>query len=116
VECIQFRDGVLTEGAAANIFVVQGGVILAPVKDHRVLPGITYDLVLELARQDGMGVEVRDISEAEVRSADELWLTSSGREVQPIVQLDGLPVGSGKPGPVYRRMFALYQNFKTTLS
>lgn len=115
-ECILFRDGVLTEGAASNIFVVKNGVILAPVKDHRVLPGITYDLVLELAQANGMAYEVRDIGEAEVRKADELWLTSSGREVQAIVELDGQPVGSGQPGPVYRRMYALYQNFKNTLS
>lgn len=116
VECIMFRDGVLTEGAAANIFVVKNGVILAPVKDHRVLPGITYDLVLELAQANGLPYEVRDIAEAEARGADELWLTSSSREVQAIVELDGQPIGSGEPGPLYRRLYALYQNFKTTLS
>ncbi len=114
-ECVMFRDGVLSEGAASNIFAVKGGVILAPVKDHRVLPGITYDLVLELAQANGLKYEVRDICETEVRQADELWLTSSGREVQAIVELDGQPVGGGKPGPVYRRMYALYQNFKATL-
>jgi D-alanine transaminase len=114
-ECIMFRDGVLTEGAASNIFAVKDGIILAPVKDNRVLPGVTYDLVLELARANGLAHEVRDIGEAEVRSADELWLTSSSREVQAIVELDGKPVGSGKPGPLYRRMYALYQDFKTTL-
>lgn len=115
-ECILFRDGVLTEGAASNIFAVKNGVILAPVKDHRVLPGITYDLVLELAQANGMAYEVRDIGEAEARKADELWLTSSGREVQAIVELDGQPVGSGQPGPVYRRMSALYQGFKAAMA
>lgn len=115
-ECILFRDGVLTEGAASNIFAVINGAILAPVKDHRVLPGITYDLVLELAQANGMAYEVRDIGEAEVRNADELWLTSSGREVQAIVELDGQPVGSGRPGPVYRRMYALYQDFKAAMA
>lgn len=114
-ECIMFRDGVLSEGAVSNIFAVKDGVILAPVKDHRVLPGVTYDLVLELAQANGMKCEVRDISESEVRNADELWLTSSSREVQAIVQLDGLPVGDGKPGPLYRRMYALYQGFKANL-
>lgn len=116
VECIQFRDGVLTEGAASNIFVVRNGMLLAPVKDHRMLPGITYDLVLELAQANDMPMEVRDIAENEVRSADELWLTSSSREVQAIVKLDGLPVGNGAPGPIYRRMYALYQEFKETLT
>ena len=115
-ECIMFREGVLTEGAASNIFVVKGGVIHAPVKDHRMLPGITYDLVLELARQDGLPVDVRDISEDEVRTADELWLTSSSREVQAIVELDRRPVGNGRPGPLHRRIHALYQGFKESLS
>ncbi len=119
VECILFRrdehGGVLTEGAASNIFVVKNGVILAPVKDHRVLPGITYDLVLELATANKLPVEVRDIAEAEVRAADELWLTSSGREVQAIVMLDGQPVGGGAPGPQYRRMIELYQAYKRAI-
>lgn len=115
IECILFRDGVLTEGAASNIFVIRNGVIHAPVKDHRMLPGITYDLVLELAQANEMPIKVRDIAENEVRNADELWLTSSSREVQAIVELDGLPVGSGAPGPLYRRMYTLYQDFKQTL-
>jgi D-alanine transaminase len=114
-ECILFRDGVLIEGAASNIFVVRDGVILAPVKDQRMLPGITYDLVLELAQANGLPYEVRDIREAEARHADELWLTSSSREVQAIVNLDGLPVGKGAPGPLYRRMYEHYQGFKKGL-
>ncbi len=116
VETVMFRDGVLTEGAASSIFAVKDGVILAPPKDHRVLPGITYDVVLELAAENGMATQVRDIEETEVWSADELWLTSSSREVQAIVTLDGKPVGGGHPGPVYRRMYALYQSFKRVLT
>lgn len=116
VETVMFRDGVLTEGAASNILVVKNGVILAPLKDHRMLPGITYDVVLELAAENCMTTQVRDIGEAEVRSADELWLTSSSREVQAIVMLDGKPVGTGRPGPLYRRMHALYQHFKQSLA
>ncbi len=116
VETVMFRDGVLTEGAASNIFVVKNGVILAPAKDHRVLPGITYDVVLELAAANGMASWIGDIAEAEVRAADELWLTSSSREVQAIVSLDGKLVGSGHPGPTYRRMYALYQAFKRALT
>lgn len=116
VETVMFRDGVLTEGAASNIFVVKDGVILAPQKDHRVLPGITYDVVLELAAENGMASRIGDIAEAEVRAADELWLTSSSREVEAIVSLDGKPVGSGRPGPVYRRIYSLYQEFKRALT
>jgi D-alanine transaminase len=116
VETVMFRDAVLTEGAASNIFVVKNGVILAPTKDHRVLPGITYDVVLELAAENGMASRIGDIAETEVWAADELWLTSSSREVQAIVSLDGKPVGSGRPGPVYRRMYSLYQAFKRALT
>lgn len=116
VECVMFRDGVLSEGAASNIFAVKNGVILAPVKDRRVLPGVTYDLVLELAQANGLAVEVRDVGEAEVREADELWLTSSSREIQAIVELDGRPVGNGRPGPVYRRMYVLYQDYKVNMA
>jgi D-alanine transaminase len=116
VETVMFRDGALTEGAASNIFVVKNDVILAPIKDHRMLPGITYDVVLELAAENGMATQVRDIGEAEVRAADELWLTSSSREVQAIVMLDGENVGQGIPGPVYRRMYVLYQSFKQRLT
>lgn len=116
VETVMFRDGVLTEGAASNIFVVKDGVILAPAKDHRVLPGITYDVVLELAAENGISSKVGDIAISEVRVADELWLTSSSREVQAIVNLDSKPVGSGRPGPVYRRIYALYQAFKRELT
>jgi D-alanine transaminase len=112
VETIMLRDGYLTEGAASNIFVVRDGVLLAPPKDHRMLPGITYDVVLELAARHGMPHEVREISEVEVRSADELWMTSSTKEVLPITTLDGKPVGSGKPGPAARQMYAWYCAFR----
>ncbi len=110
------RDGLMTEGAASNIFVVKDGVLLAPPKDHRMLPGITYDVVLELAAKHGVPHEVRDITEAELRSADEVWMTSSTKEVLPITTLDGQPVGTGanagKPGQLAQKMHVWYQQFK----
>ena len=112
VETILFRDGKLTEASASNVFVVKNGVLLAPPKDNLVLPGITYDVVLEIARAREFLVEVREISEAETRGADELWVTSSTKEVLAITTLDGQPVGDGKPGLLFRRMHALYQDFK----
>ena len=112
-ETVIFRDGILTEGAASNIFVVKNGTLLAPQKNHLMLTGITYDVVLEVAAQLGLPVTVRDISDSEVRSADELWLSSSTKEVLPIVQLDGRPIGNGCPGPIYERMDKGYQQFKT---
>ena len=114
-ETLMFRDGILSEGAASNIFVVKNGILLAPQKNHLMLTGITYDVVLELAARHGLPTEVRDISDAEVRAADELWLTSSTKEVLPIVMLDGQPVGAGKPGPVFARMYGWYQEFKNTV-
>lgn len=108
-EAVLLRDGVLTEGSASNIFVVKNGVLLAPPKSPLLLPGITYDVVLELAAQHGMPCEVRAISEAELRSADELWMTSSTKEVLPITRLDDAPVGDGRAGPLARRMRAWYR-------
>jgi D-alanine transaminase len=112
VETILFRDGILTEGAASNIFAVKNGVLLAPQKNHLMLTGITYDIVLELAAAHGLKTEVRDIADLEVRAADELWLTSSTKEVLPIVTLDDKPIGTGAPGPVFARMHGWYQDFK----
>lgn len=115
VETILFRDGFMTEGAASNIFAVKQGVLLAPPKDRFMLPGITYDVVLELAAAHGLPAQVRPVAEAEARAADELWMTSSTKEVLPIVLLDGQPVGTGRPGPVFARMYAWYQEFKQTV-
>jgi D-alanine transaminase len=112
VETIMFRDGNLTEASASNVFVVKNGVLLAPPKNNLVLPGITYDVVLEIARTREFEVEVREISETETRNADEIWVTSSTKEVLAVTTLDGKPVGDGKPGTLFRRMHAIYQDFK----
>ncbi len=111
-ETVMLRDGFLSEGAASNIFAVKNGVLLAPPPSNLILTGITYDVVLELAAAHGIPAELRAISEAELRSADELWMTSSTKEIMPIVELDGVPVGAGVPGPLARQMDALYQDFK----
>jgi D-alanine transaminase len=111
-ETILFRDGKLTEASASNVFIVKGGVIQSPPKSNLILPGITYDVIAELAAANGMPLEFRAVSEAEVRAADEIWVTSSSKEVLAIVELDGKPVGDGRPGPVFRRVYQLYQEFK----
>lgn len=113
-ETVLVRDGFLTEGAASNIFVVKNGVVLAPPKNHLILPGITYDVVLELAAAHSIPHQVRAVSESEVRTAQELWMTSSGKEVLAITTLDNQPVGDGKPGKLFWRMHELYQNYKAT--
>jgi D-alanine transaminase len=111
-ETIMFRNGILTEGSASNIFAVENGVILTPPKDNHVLPGITYDVVLELAAAEGIPVEFGHFEEARIRHADELWCTSSTKEILAIVELDGQTIGKGKPGPIYHRMYQLYQAYK----
>ena len=113
-ETVLLRDGFLTEGAASNIFVVKNGMVLAPPKNHLILPGITYDVVLELAAAHSIPHQVRAVSESEVRTAQELWMTSSGKEVLAITTLDNQPVGDGKPGKLFWRMHELYQNYKAT--
>ncbi|HEX2650623.1 MAG TPA: D-amino acid aminotransferase [Burkholderiales bacterium] len=111
-ETILFRNGKLSEASASNVFAVKGGVILSPAKSHLILPGITYDVVVEIATAAKLPLEFRDLTQAEVRAADELWVTSSSKEVLAIVTLDGKPVGDGKPGPLFRQMHRLYQDFK----
>ena len=111
-ETILFRDGKLTEASASNVFAVKAGVILTPPKSNLILPGITYDVVTELAKANGLPLEFREVEESEVRRADELWVTSSSKEVLAIVSLDGATVGDGRPGPVFARMYRLYQEFK----
>ena len=114
-ETVMIRDGWLTEGSASNVFVVRDGVILAPPKSNLILPGTTYDVVLELAQANGMRAEIRPVSEDELRSADEIWITSATREVLAVTRLDGKPVGSGRPGEVFRRMHAAFTGFKAQL-
>jgi D-alanine transaminase len=112
VETIMFRDGMLTEASASNVFIVKDGVVAAAPQDHLILLGITYELLVRLAAEGALRLEIRPVTEAEVRGADEVWLSSSTKEVLAVSSLDGKPVGSGKPGAVFRRMHALYQDFK----
>ncbi|MHB8354539.1 MAG: D-amino acid aminotransferase [Burkholderiales bacterium] len=111
-ECLLIRDGYLTEGAASNAMVVVDGVLLAPPRNHLLLPGITYDLVLEIAAKHGIPFEERPVTEAELRRASEIMMTSSTREIVPITTLDGQPVGNGRPGPVSQKLLSLYQEQK----
>ncbi len=105
-------DSFMTEGAASNIFVVKNGTLFAPPKDNLMLPGITYDVVLEIAAANNIPVQVRKIANAEIFNADELLLTSSTKEILAITSVDGKPVGSGTPGAMFKRLHTLYQNFK----
>lgn len=112
IETILLRDGLVTEGAATNIFIVINDVLVTPPKGRFILPGITRDLLLEIAREHGIAVEERDVREAELASASEVWITSSTNEIKPVGTIDGAPVGNGRSGPVFRHVYSLYQNYK----
>jgi D-alanine transaminase len=111
-ECLMFRDGYLTEGSSSNAWVVLGGRLLAPPRNSLILEGIRYGLLEELAGAGGIPFEIRPISREEVLQADELMMTSATKEILPVTRLDGKPVGSGRPGPVYRALFDAYQAAK----
>ncbi len=110
-EAILLRQGEVTEGAASNVFIVSDGVIVTPPKGDGLLPGITRDLVVELAMQHALECAERPIPEAELRRAQEIWLTSSTREILPVTRLDDLAVGEGRPGPVWQTMIGHYRRF-----
>jgi len=111
-ETILLRDGFLTEGAASNIFIVKESRLLAPPKSHLMLPGITYDVVLELVENHTLPYDVRPVAEQELRSANEILLTSSTKEIMPIVSLDGKLIGDGRPGSFFHKLNQLYQHYK----
>lgn len=115
-DAVLFRDGYLTESSASNIAAVKNGVILCPPLDNLILSGITFELMIELARKNNLPLEIRRVSRKEVKKADELWIMSSTKEVVPIVMLDGNPIGTGKPGPVFKQMLQLFQDYKRTLA
>ena len=111
-ETVLFRDDHLTEASASNVLIVRDGVIVAPPKDNQILPGITYDTAFELAREGGFAVEIRPIPREEALRADEMWLSSSTKEILAVTKIDGQPFGGGRPGRVFGKMYALFQASK----
>jgi len=112
VEAILLRDGYVTEGAASNVFIVKNNVIVTPSKGATLLPGITRDLILELAQNNGCECVERQIKEAELMTADEVWLSSSTKEIVPVSNINAKPVGQGQPGPMWKRLHGFFQTFK----
>ena len=111
-ESIQFRDGFLTEASSSNVWIVKDGVLLGPPKDNLILEGIRYGLIEELCAAHGIPMQVRRITRAEVFAADEVLLSSATKEVLPVATLDGQPIGNGKPGPIYAKLYEAYQAAK----
>ncbi len=114
-EAILLRDNEVTEGAASNVFIVKDGVIITPPKTDCLLPGITRDLVVEQAHEHAIPVKEAIIKQQDLLAADEIWLTSSTKEILPVTRLNDQMVGTGKPGPVWKQMYGLYQDYKQTL-
>jgi len=112
VEALLIRDGYLTEGAASNAYVVLDGTIFTAPKDEKVLPGITREVVIALAKKASIPLIEEAVSEAQLLQADEVWMSSSTKEVLAITRLDGEKVGTGAPGPVWQKIDALYQDYK----
>jgi D-alanine transaminase len=112
LETIQLRDGLLTEGSSSNVWIVKNGTLLGAPRGPRILEGIRYSLIEELAREAGIAFEERDITEAELREADEVMISSATKEVMPITTLDGARVGNGQPGAVYAALYDAYQRAK----
>ena len=114
IETVMFREGHLTEASASNVLIVHDGVVIAPPKDNLILPGITYDATLEIAQRAGVPLDVRAVTHAEAMGADEMWLSSSTKEVLAVTTVDGRPFAGGRPGPVFRRVHEAFQQAKAT--
>jgi len=115
-EALLVKDGAVTEGAASNVFAVIDGVLVTPPKSNDILPGITRDVILEIAAKNNIPCREQRIALDALKSADEIWITSSTREIIPVVELDGKPVANGKPGPIWQTMNQLFQAYKQSLS
>ncbi len=114
-EAILLRDGLLTEGAASNVFIVKNNKIITPKKSNHILPGITRDVVIELAEKNRIDIIETNISEQELLNADEIWLTSATKEVAPVTELNGQFIANGKIGPACQRIQNLFNQFKEKL-
>jgi len=115
-ETILIRDGQLTDASASSVHVVIGGELRTPPNSWQLLPGTTRSVIEEIADKAGVKWRAVAVSEAELRAADEILLGAATREVQPISLLDGKPVGTGKPGPVWRKLYDAYQAYKRELA
>ncbi|RLQ21633.1 D-alanine aminotransferase [Seongchinamella sediminis] len=107
------QQGEITEAAACNVFVIKNGIVATPLLDHQKLPGITRLMLLEILRRDGsIPVHERVVKLAELEDADEVWITSSSKEIAPVIEIDGRPVGNGEIGDVWLAAQGLYTEHK----
>lgn len=114
-EALIVRDGQVLEGSSTSVFIVRDGVLITPPNSHRILPGTTRDAVLSIA-EGVMSVEIRDLSVAELRAAEEVWISSATRDVLPVTRVDGAPIGTGRPGPAWTRLAESFENRRQQLA
>ena len=115
-EAIIVRDGEVLEGSSTSLFAIAGGIVATPPNSHRILPGTTRDVAIELAASLSLPVQVRRISVEEMMHADEVWLSAATRDVLPITRIDGRPIGSGKPGPLWKRLSEAFVALRARLA
>lgn len=115
-EAILVRDGKVTEGAASNVFAVIEGCVFTAPPGPQLLTGVTRDLVIELMQRADIPCVERAISREQLFNAEEVWLTSSAKEVVAVTSLDGHPVGTGQPGPLWRQVIEIYRKYKEGLA
>lgn len=114
-EAILIKDGVVTEGAASNLFIVKDGTLITPPQSAYLLPGVTRDLVLELARKENIMADESEIKRELLTAADEIFVTSSTKEIVPVTKLNGNLVGDGSVGTVTKKLHLTLQTFKQNL-
>ena len=112
-EALLIRDGKVTEGAASNVYVVLNDVIYTAPANQFILAGITRQVLLTIAAQKKWPVKLQAIEKAQLLQAQEIWISSSTKEILPVTVLDNKPVGEGKPGPIWRQFYQAYQQQKS---
>ena len=114
-ETILLRDGWLTDASASTVHVIKDGSVITPPDSQWILPGTTRTVVEQLAAAAGIASETRPVRDSELRAADEIWLAAATRDVSSVTRLDGRPVGSGRPGPLWQQMRHAFQNLRESL-
>ena len=108
-DAILIRDGKVTETTSSNVFVIKDGVIITPPLSRFLLPGVTRGQVISLAKQNSMCCEERDLDKSELKDADEIWMSSTTYTIRPIGKVDDQPIGNGKAGAIYQKVYQLFQ-------
>lgn len=111
-EALLVRDGFVTEGAASNIFIIKDNMLITPPQSDHLLPGITRDLVIEICKKEQISYELRPILKEELSEADEIWVTSSTKEIIPVISIDNRPVADGRIGSNWHKLTKLYREYK----